>query len=141
MTAGGYTWLSYLSFSGNRRYIPIKEPAQSVVQNDNTKPSIKVGDTVTFPGVFRVDLGGRRIIKKKKLAGGDPTPLNWIDPTPLDETDNQGKVLGDQILRVGEYFTVTGSYKVLKIDQPSNGIYVQIGSRGTWVNADKANKL
>ncbi|HHH5501440.1 TPA: amidase, partial [Streptococcus pyogenes] len=40
-----------------------------------------------------------------------------------------------------EYFIVTGSYKVLKIDQPSNGIYVQIGSRGTWVNADKANKL
>ncbi|HEP1279982.1 SH3 domain-containing protein [Streptococcus pyogenes] len=141
VTAGGYTWLSYLSFSGNRRYIPIKEPAQSVVQNDNTKPSIKVGDTVTFPGVFRVDQLVNNLIVNKELAGGDPTPLNWIDPTPLDETDNQGKVLGDQILRVGEYFTVTGSYKVLKIDQPSNGIYVQIGSRGTWVNADKANKL
>ncbi|HER5565807.1 TPA: SH3 domain-containing protein [Streptococcus pyogenes] len=141
VTAGGYTWLSYLSFSGNRRYIPIKEPAQSVVQNDNTKPSIKVGDTVTFPGVFRVDQLVNNLIVNKELAGGDPTPLNWIDPTPLDETDNQGKVLGDQILRVGEYFIVTGSYKVLKIDQPSNGIYVQIGSRGTWVNADKANKL
>ncbi|OAC69946.1 amidase [Streptococcus pyogenes] len=141
VTAGGYTWLSYLSFSGNRRYIPIKEPAQSVVQNENTKPSIKVGDTVTFPGVFRVDQLVNNLIVNKELAGGDPTPLNWIDPTPLDETDNQGKVLGDQILRVGEYFTVTGSYKVLKIDQPSNGIYVQIGSRGTWVNADKANKL
>lgn len=55
------------------------------------------------------------MIVNKELAGGDPTPLNWIDPTPLDETDNQGKVLGDQILRVGEYFIVTGSYKVLKL--------------------------
>ncbi|MGG6818675.1 UNVERIFIED_CONTAM: SH3 domain-containing protein [Streptococcus canis] len=141
LTAEGYEWLSYLSFAGNRRYIPIKKLSQFTSQVPETKLPINVGDTVTFPGVFRVDRIVNNLLVNEELAGGDATSLNWLDPTPLDETDNNGKVSGDQIFRIGESFIVPGHYKVLKVDRPSNGIYVKIGSRGTWLSADKANKI
>ncbi|MGT2935012.1 SH3 domain-containing protein [Streptococcus castoreus] len=144
LTADGYEWLSYLSFAGNRRYIPIKKLAQPTslpLTKQETKSLINVGDTVTFPGVFRVDQIIHNMIASNELAGGDPTPLNWIDPTPLNETDLKGQVAGDQIFQIGESFVIPGHYKVLKIDPSSNGIYVKIGSHGTWLNADKANKV
>ncbi|HEL0522822.1 SH3 domain-containing protein [Streptococcus equi subsp. zooepidemicus] len=150
LVADGYEWLSYIDHSGNRRYIPIhKLPIQSQQHSqgaiDKPKPvattPIKVGDTVAFPGVFRVDQVAQNMIASSELAGGEPTSLNWIDPAPLHETDHKGRIAGNQILQVGDYFIVSGTYKVLKVDQPSRGIYVQMGSRGTWLTIDKAKKV
>lgn len=81
------------------------------------------------------------LLVSEELAGGGATSLNWIDPSPLDETDRKGVKAGNQILQAGEFFVITGNYRVLKVDRPSNGIYVKIGSRGTWLTADKASKL
>ncbi|EHI68814.1 SH3 domain-containing protein [Streptococcus ictaluri] len=151
LSSDGYDWLSYLSFSGNRRYIPLKKITEksNTVEVTHAKTTtttaiqnpIVVGDQVTFPGVFKVTQVINGLITSSQLAGGDPTHYNWIDPGPLTETDAKGNTIGDQILHSGEYFTVPGTYKVLKVDKPSNGIYVQMGSRGTWFIMDKAKKV
>lgn len=141
MTVDGHEWISYLSFSGNRRYIPIKKIEQKTQQVSETTSPINIGDRVTFPGVFRVDRIVNNLLVSEELAGGGATSLNWIDPSPLDETDRKGVKAGNQILQAGEFFVIPGNYRVLKVDRPSNGIYVKIGSRGTWLTADKASKL
>lgn len=146
VTAEGYEWISYLSFSGNRRYIPIRKIAE---QPSPSKPSVSetvtvnitVGDTVSFPEAFQVTSVQGNLVTSASLAGGEPTHYNLIDPTPVNETDAAGNISGDQVLQPGEYFSIPGTYKVLKVDKPSNGIYVQIGSRGTWVSTDKAKKI
>lgn len=142
----GYKWISYVSSSGIRRYIAI-EPLTSKASTSNTttktsrQVTIQVGDMVSFSGAFKVTAnvsGG--LISSNDLAGGQSTSLNYIDPDPAIETDKTGKKFGDQILHVGEYFSIPGRYKVLKIDKKSNGICVKIGSRDTWVTISKVNK-
>lgn len=142
LTAEGYQWLSYIGGSGNRRYVAIKKLASSVKPKDpETKPSqFKVGDQVTFHGVFKVNQHHGSLISSVDLAGGSPTSLNWIDPTPVDESNQQGQKAGDQFLNPGEYFIIPGKFKILQIDQKTNGIRVQIGSRATWVTMARAKK-
>ncbi|CRT89842.1 amidase [Streptococcus equi subsp. equi] len=80
------------------------------------------------------------LISSSDSAGGIPSALNYIDPAPAIETDRNGKKSGDQILYPGDYFTLPGQYKVLKIDKASNGICIKIGSRDTWVSLAKVKK-
>lgn len=155
LEADGYKWISYISASGVRRYIAV-EPLNttSTAESSKTAPvsssqptsnkttnTIAVGDVVYFSEAFKVTAnvsGG--LISSSDLAGGTPTSLNYIDPTPAIETDRDGKKSGDQVLYPGDYFTLPGQYKVSKIDKASNGICIKIGSRDTWVSLSKAKK-
>ena len=155
LEADGYKWISYISASGVRRYIAV-EPLNttSTAESSQTAPvsssqptsnkttnTIAVGDVVYFSEAFKVTAnvsGG--LISSSDLAGGTPTSLNYIDPTPAIETDRNGKKSGDQVLYPGDYFTLPGQYKVSKIDKASNGICIKIGSRDTWVSLSKAKK-
>lgn len=104
--------------------------------------AIKVGDTVSFTGVYKVSKvnPSKNTVASNTLAGGDSTYLNYIDATPLVETNASGTKAGDQILNIGDYFKVPGTYKVLNIDTPTNGIYVKIGSVNVWLSASQAHK-
>ncbi|MGT2933931.1 SH3 domain-containing protein [Streptococcus catagoni] len=144
ITADGYQWLSYIGASGNRRYIQIGERTSSepVLKQENLQAqTIARGDTVTFPGVFRVTQSHGALISSADLAGGHPSRLNWIDPGPVNESDQHGNIAGDQRLYPGEYITIPGKYKVLQVDQKTAGIQVQIGSYTTWVTMAKAQKV
>lgn len=46
------------------------------------------------------------LLVSEELAGGGATSLNWIDPSPLDETDRKGVKAGNQILQAGEFFVI-----------------------------------
>lgn len=154
--ADGYKWISYIGGSGIRRYIavealrtqaePPKTPSTPVAQPSTpvTPPKtteIGVGDTIVFTGAFKVtESFWSGLVSSSDLAGGMPTALNYLDPAPVIETDRNGVKTGDQILYPGDYFTIPGQYKVLKIHKPSNGAYIKIGNRGTWVTLSKVRK-
>lgn len=71
LTADGYQWISYLSYSGQRRYIPIKQvqaspaPQQPVVATP-TKPqgTIKITNINQAEGSFEVLITGARSPKE-----------------------------------------------------------------------------
>ncbi|MGV3011614.1 SH3 domain-containing protein [Streptococcus thoraltensis] len=149
--ADGYKWISYISGSGIRRYIAVEKLAtktsssqtsKTKTQNSASSTTIAVGDTISFVGTFKVtaNISGSSLTSSSDLAGGRPSALNYFDPTPVIETDKSGKKSGDQILYPGEYFSIPGKYKVLKVDKASNGICVKIGSRDTWVTMSKVRK-
>lgn len=142
----GYQWVSYISSSNVRRYIAVKrlstsEPIETASSNTSNDSKVVVGDTVIFSGTFRVTaVISRDLITSSELAGGQPTSLNYIDPSPVLETNKNGQKFGDQVLHPGEYFTIPGQFKVKKIDIASNGAYLTIGNRDTWVSLSKLIK-
>ncbi|ESV55737.1 amidase [Streptococcus agalactiae LMG 14747] len=146
LEADGYKWISYMSGSGVRRYIPISKltnttPTTSATTASSKSTDIAVGDSVTLPGTFKVTSnvsGG--FITSSDLAGKTPTSLHYIDPTPVVETDKSGKTYGDQVLYPGEYFSIPGKYKVTKVNTTNNTVSVKIGSRETWVATTKVVK-
>ncbi|MFU2204441.1 SH3 domain-containing protein [Streptococcus hyovaginalis] len=146
LEADGYKWISYMSGSGVRRYIPISKLTNTTLTTSATTTSSKstdivVGDSVTLPGTFKVTSnvsGG--FITSSDLAGKTPTSLHYIDPTPVVETDKSGKTYGDQVLYPGEYFSIPGKYKVTKVNTKNNTVSVKIGSRETWVATTKVVK-
>ncbi|MEQ9764490.1 SH3 domain-containing protein [Streptococcus sp. ZJ99] len=158
LEADGYKWISYISGSGMRRYIAVEkltsqntsktvkssssESSKPKTQSSTNSATIAVGDTIKFLGTFKVtaNVSGGYLISSSDLAGGMPSALNYLDPTPVIETNKSGKKSGDQILYPGEYFSIPGKYKVSKVDKASNGICVKIGSRDTWVTMSKVSK-
>lgn len=147
LTADGYQWISYIAFSGKRRYIPVEKiHSENAVSNSNQKQTLKnqefkVGDIISFKGTFKVTQIHGNLISSADLAGGTPSSLNWIDPAPVDETNAAGQKSGNQILAPGELFTIPGKYKVLNIDIPTQGLYIQIGSRTSWVSMARVQKI
>lgn len=105
--------------------------------------TINVGSTVKFSGVYQVNMINipKNSVASDKLSGGRSTTLNLIDAVPLDETTASGAKSGNQVLAVGEYFKVNGTYRVLAIDQPSNGIKVKIGAYETWLDMNQATSI
>ena len=150
MEAEGYRWISYIGGSGQRRYVPVQklEKSAQIVSSPVTPISttpqsqtINVGDRVVFKGVYKVYNKLNGGVTNFDLADGEPESWNVIDPGPLVETNAAGHEAGDQILLPGNYFTIPGQYKVLKVDRPSNGIYVQIGNKGVWLSTKMATKV
>ncbi|WNZ88433.1 SH3 domain-containing protein [Streptococcus iniae] len=143
MVADGYQWISYIGFSGNRRYIPVVKMEERKSESPETPKSeriFKVGDTVSFQGTFKVTQIHGNLVSSADLAGGQPSQLNWIDPGPVDKTNASGQKEANQILSPDNYFTIPGTYKVLQVDLPSRGLYIQIGSRASWVTMDRVLK-
>lgn len=146
MEAEGYRWISYIGGSGQRRYVAVealssKPAVQPISQPDtNHSEEIAVGDWVTFKGVFRVYGLQGPYVTSSELAGGQPENHHLLDPGPVTKTNAAGVETSDQILYVGDYFTIPGRYKVLRVDKPSDGLYLQIGNRALWVSASRASK-
>ncbi|HFI0237962.1 TPA: SH3 domain-containing protein [Streptococcus suis] len=104
LTADGYQWISYLSYSGQRRYIPIKQvqasptPQQPVVATP-TKPqgTIKITNINQAEGSFEVILTG---VASPKTIKSVTIPI-W--------SDNNGQ---DDIVWYPAQRQSDGSYKV-----------------------------
>ncbi|PZO94381.1 MAG: amidase [Streptococcus pyogenes] len=142
LTADGYQWLSYIGASGNRRYVAIKKlnaPKQPH-QSELNPADFKVGDLVSFPGVFKISSVNGIFVTSADLSGDNPGPLNYLDPTPVNETDQEGHFFGDQLLHVGEYITIPGKFTILAVDKATSGIQVKIGNRNTWVTMQRAQR-
>lgn len=116
---------------------------QTTPKSQAKNTAINVGSTVKFAGVFQVNVVNiaKNSVASDKLSGGRSTTLNLIDAVPLDETTASGTKSGNQVLAVGEYFKVNGTYRVLAIDRPSNGIKVKIGAYETWLDINQAMVL
>lgn len=101
---------------------------------------IAIGSNVRFSGVYQVNVVNvaKNSVASDKLSGGKPTTLNLIDAVPLDETNANGIKAGNQVLSVGDYFKVNGTYRVLAIDKASNGMKVKIGAYETWLDINQA---
>ncbi|HFI0253403.1 TPA: SH3 domain-containing protein [Streptococcus suis] len=88
LTADGYQWISYLSYSGQRRYIPIKQveaspaPQQPVVATP-TKPqgTIKITNINQSEGSFEVILTG---VASPKTIKSVTIPI-WSDKDGQDD--------------------------------------------------------
>lgn len=111
------------------------------MSNNTQQPQrdIQVGDTVAFKGVYKVTNVNGNLVGSSQISGGGVESWNYLDPTPLTETDQNGNTAGDQVLLVGDYFVMPGSYKVEKIDKASNGVYVTVGGRGVWLDGAVAS--
>ncbi|HFR3713892.1 TPA: SH3 domain-containing protein [Streptococcus suis] len=104
LTADGYQWISYLSYSGQRRYIPIKQvqsspaPQQPIVSTP-TKPqgTIKITNINQAEGSFEVILTG---VASPKTIKSVTIPI-W--------SDNNGQ---DDIIWYPAQRQNDGSYKV-----------------------------
>lgn len=101
---------------------------------------IAIGSNVRFSGVYQVNVVNvaKNSVASDKLSGGKSTTLNLIDAVPLDETNANGIKAGNQVLSVGDYFKVNGTYRVLAIDKASNGMKVKIGAYETWLDINQA---
>lgn len=135
--ADGYQWLSYIAYSGQRRYIPI---AKVTSKESSKQEDFAPGDQVTFSGIYQVTQIHGSLLSSKDLAGGEPGPLNWLDPGPVLESNRDGQQSGDQILYPGDFFIIPGNYKVLQIHKETKGLLIQIGNRQTWVSMNKVQK-
>lgn len=114
-------------------------PGNSGSNTGNTS-NIQVGSVVTFPKVYKISKvdAAHNLVASDTLSGGASTANNWIDPTPLTKTNASGVTTANQTLAIGDYAKVTGKYSVLKVDKPSNGIQVKMGSRTVWLSASQA---
>lgn len=131
-------------------FIHFKDLGDKAVASKTTTPKpaakntvIAIGTHVKFAGVYQVNVVNinKNSVASDKLSGGKSTTLNLIDAVPLDETTAGGAKSGNQVLAVGEYFKVNGTYRVLAVDQPSNGIKVKIGSYETWLDMSQATPV
>ncbi|WMB29501.1 SH3 domain-containing protein [Streptococcus didelphis] len=132
----GYQWISYIGYSGNRRYIPIEK-----IRESKKPETFHAGQEVTFTGPFQVSQNHGWMISSNQLAGGPASQLNWLDPGPALETTKNGQKSGDQVLLPGDYFTIPGKYKILQVHQTSKGLLIQIGQRQTWVSMDQVKAV
>lgn len=110
---------------------------------------LRVGEYIMFTIVAE---GGFKNYRVDSVdAAGDQVYSNelgaWIPAYSCVETSQYGGATGDQILSVGEYFTIprsgdglNASFTVLAVDGPSNAVKVNIKNKWrnwvpTWVNA------
>lgn len=115
------------------------------------KQVFKVGDVGNFRDInppyalrtFRVDAvdaAGNRIWSNRLGA--------WLPAGPLRETDSHAQTSGDQILRVGERFTIHGGdihdgemFLIHAIDIPTDSVKIKIGTQYVWVYAEPMFKF
>lgn len=104
---------------------------------------VHIGDRVKLNGVFKVDSIRTDIdaVASASLANKPFAEYNYIDAGPCIETDSRGNKSGNQVLAVGEYFKVSGTFTILNIDTASDAIYVQIGNRKSWLKAGPFTKV
>lgn len=117
--------------------------ANTTPKQTTQNKKIAIGSNVRFSGVYQVNVVNiaKNSVASDKLSGGKSTTLNLIDAVPLDETNASGIKAGNQVLTVGEYFKINGTYRVLAIDKPSNGMKVKIGAYETWLDINQATAV
>ncbi len=89
------------------------------------------GSKIEIPGEFRVDAIDvkRQAIGCKQLTGSITREYHWIPSKALKE------VGGDQVLNVGERFTIPGEHIVLLVDKPTKSVKIKLGGKDIWVFA------
>lgn len=104
---------------------------------------IGIGDKVKLNGAYKIsalDISNNTFASSA-LANMPFASFNYIDATPAIECTSTGVTTGDQILLVGEYVKLPGTFTVLNIDVPSDSVYVQIGNRKSWIKAEPFTKV
>jgi hypothetical protein len=97
---------------------------------------VKPGKKIRVPVVARVSKVDvvRNLVYSADLAGGrDYGEHNALDVRALIKTNKVGKRVKNQVLDVGDYFTLSGSYSVLDTDKKTRGIAIRVGDRVSWI--------
>ncbi|HFI0633760.1 TPA: SH3 domain-containing protein [Streptococcus suis] len=101
--ADGYKWLSYLSFAGNRRYIPIEPVAKPVTQQTPATPSTKPEGTIHIRNINQSN-GSFDVV----LTGvSSPKDIQTVHIPIWSDNNGQDDIIWYAAQRQGD-----GSYKV-----------------------------
>ncbi|HFU4463290.1 TPA: SH3 domain-containing protein [Streptococcus suis] len=101
--ADGYKWLSYLSFAGNRRYIPIAPVAKPVTQQTPATPSTKPEGTIHIRNINQSN-GSFDVV----LTGvSSPKDIKTVHVPIWSDNNGQDDIIWYAAQRQGD-----GSYRV-----------------------------
>lgn len=121
---------------------PTSTPVKKRYEDPNAR--LYVGDTVCVNITCTADYLDipNNTVCCKKLIGGEPSKsYHWIDSYPCTEVKGANTKRVDQVLHVGESFVVSGDYKVLALDMPTDACKLKIGRFNAWVKSAYLSKV
>lgn len=132
VTENGYEWLSYLSYSGNRRYIAIKEIVQPTTGN------IRIQQDSKRPGTFEIIISN---VSHSKEIQSVIVPT-WSDKDGQDDiqwyvASRQADGTYHQTVKVSDHKNTTGLYHAHLYYREQDGNLVGAGVATTTVEQAK----